>query len=467
MINQRHRQEWRNSAVTDSLTNLNVLSTDIGEAYELLIYAINDRRNDGRLRDATLKAYSHTDKGGWWCAGVDANTGSRMEWGCFKPNEPRANKKGKLIKYEHPPQTNTRLFALRVPYEVGQKIADRFGLSQEYLERAHGKNPVDADRHFWQWAISKKEIPLVITEGAKKSAALLSTGYLAVGLPGIWGAYRQDRDSLGNKKGQAYLIDDIKPLVKDRDVVFAFDQEEKPKTRFMVSLAQKQTAKLMAENEVGEVSTLAWDTKKLPFKGVDDLIANRGEKALDEVFQASFDRIKQIEPKKDSLDYLTKNAAVIIFQRDTTTVPLQDLRRVRYEANLEDVKLSIVPENMIYCRTPKNSEFQNLPPPTLSIETLNYTYHCWKVHGAENLRDLPKLQVDLNRQLGTTPTHGVPMPGICDTATGHISEAKDITAKSYSLDYLRQMVPDRSPSIKPQIETEQSIQAQQQEEYSR
>ncbi|MFA9201925.1 MAG: DUF3854 domain-containing protein, partial [Candidatus Nanopelagicaceae bacterium] len=353
------------------------------------------------------------------------------------------------------------------PYEVGQKIANRFGLSQEYLERARGKNPVDADRHFWQWATSKKEIPLVITEGAKKSAALLSTGYLAVGLPGIWGAYRQDRDSLGNKKGEAYLIDDIKPLVKDRDVVFAFDQEEKPKTRFMVSLAQKQTAKLMAENEVGEVTMLAWDSKKLPFKGVDDLIANRGEKALDEVFQASFDRIKEIEPKQDSLDYLTKNAAVIIFQRDTTTVPLQDLRRVRYEANLEDLKLSIVPENMIYCRTPKNSEFQNLPPPTLSIETLNYTYHCWKVHRAENPRDLAKLQVDLNRQLGTTPTHGVPMPGICDTATGHISEAKDITAKSYSLDYLRQMVPDRSPSIKPQIETEQSIQAQQQEEYSR
>lgn len=467
MINQKHLHEWRNSAVTDSLTNLNILSTDIGEAYEFLTYAINDRRNDGRLRTATIKAYSNTDKGGWWCAGVDINTGSRMEWGCFKPNEPRSNKEGKFIKYEHPPQTNTRLFALRVPYEVGQKIADRFGFSKEYEKRSSGKNSTDADQNFWQWAITKKEIPLVITEGAKKSAALLSSGYLAVGLPGIWGAYRQNRDSLGNKKGEAYLIDDIKPLVKDRNVVFAFDQEKRPKTRFMVSLAQKQTAKLMAENGVGEVSALAWDSKKLPFKGVDDLIANRGEEAFDEVFQANFDRIKQIESKQDSLDYLTENAAVVIFQCDTTTVPLQDLRRVRYEANLEDVKLLIVPENMIYCRTPKNSEFQNLPPPTMSIESMNYTYHCWKVHGTENPRDLLKLQADLNRQLCTTPTHGVPMPGICDTATGHISEAKDITAQSYSLDYLRQMVPDKSPSIKPQIEVEQSIQAQKQEEYSR
>ena len=234
MTDPQHIKEWKDSGITDSLIEHNLISTEGQEAYEYLIYAVADRRNDGRVRDNVMNTYRHTEKGGWWCAGVDPQSGERLDWGCFKPNSPRTNKDDpdKIIKYEHPPQVKTRLFALRVPYETGQKIADRFGCSQEYQARARGKNPTDADRHFWQWATSKKEIPLLVAEGVKKGAALLSNGYLAVALPGIWGAYRQDKDREGNKQGDPYLLEDIKPLVKDRDVVFAFDQDSKPKTRY-------------------------------------------------------------------------------------------------------------------------------------------------------------------------------------------------------------------------------------------
>jgi Domain of unknown function (DUF3854) len=469
----QHRKEWADSTISNSLIDHNLMSVDGNESFEHLLYGIEDkdRRNDGRLRDNVLNAYKHLNSGGWWCGGVDVRNGDRLDWGCLKPDNPRPDKHdaNKPIKYEHPPKVKTRLFALRVPYEVGQAIADRFGLTEEYQARSAGKQPADADRHFWQWAIEKKQIPLLVTEGAKKGAALLSNGYLAVALPGIWGAYRQDKDDMGQKTGKPYLIEDIKPLIKDRDVVFVFDQDDKPKTRYNVAMAQKKTSELMADTGSQQVSAIHWSLKNHPQKGVDDLIAVNGPAVFDRLFEQDRDRVRSLPVAAKPIDYLVTDQAHVWRGGEESLVRTEDLDDFIFESNLQDAKPVIVPESTIYLQMPKGQELQNLPPPTLTIETMNYRCYCWKVHGAD-AQELRKLQADLITTTGAKPVLGVPLPKTIDMFSGYKAEAVDITAKSYSLEYLRQSVPDCSPTVtpsKPVLRPPQPDQTQQLQEISR
>jgi hypothetical protein len=449
-IEEKHRKEWAASAIRDSLIDHNLTSIDGPDAFDYLLYGIEDkdRRNDGRLRDNVLNSYKHLNSGGWWCGGVNPLTGDRLDWGCLKPDSPRPDKNdpNKLIKYEHPPKTPTRIFALRIPYEVGQGIAKRFGLTEEYQARAAGKEPAEADRHFWEWAIDKKQIPLLITEGAKKGAALLSHGYLAVALPGIWGAYRQDKDNEGQKQGDPYLIDDIKPLIKGRDVVFVFDQETKPQTKYFVAMAQSKTSELIAEAGGQDVSAIRWDLKRYPQKGVDDLIAANGPEAFDHLFQKDRDRVKDLPDREQSIDYLVGDK--ICVHRRPNQLDRAKLDTFIFEANLINLPPRIAPENTIYIELPKTQKLQNLPPPTMAIKTLDSRCYCWKVHGA-TAAQVQALQADLIQTTGAKPVSAIPAPGAIDMFSGYKTQATDITAKSYSLEYLRQAVPDQSPAVTP------------------
>lgn len=166
-----HLLEWSASQVDEALTRLNVLSLEGTRPYDYLFYGNEmPRRNDGRLSSPTLQRYRHIEAGGWWCSGINLLTGEDDLWGCFKPNQPRPqgglnlNGEGKPIKYEHPPKTATGVFALRVPLHLWQAIADRAGvpLSHSAIDEAK------SDFGFWQWLLDHPQIPLCITEGAKK-----------------------------------------------------------------------------------------------------------------------------------------------------------------------------------------------------------------------------------------------------------------------------------------------------------
>ena len=86
----KHQQEWLDSAVSQSIIDLNVVSLKDFEAYDRLLYAIplGDRRNDGRIRNKLLKRYAHIEQGGWWCSGVDVLNYLDAVWGQFKPDVP-------------------------------------------------------------------------------------------------------------------------------------------------------------------------------------------------------------------------------------------------------------------------------------------------------------------------------------------------------------------------------------------
>ncbi|MFM2315386.1 MAG: hypothetical protein RLZZ04_4664, partial [Cyanobacteriota bacterium] len=219
-IQPHHLTEWGDSSVDKKLTALNVTSLSGLTTYDYLLYALpdQDRRNDGRLRDKLLQRYQHLEHGGWYIAGLDPETNwiDVMAWGRFKPDAPRTGSNGKLVKYESPPKTPNRVTYFRVPLHLWHQVAARYGIKLYHsplaLRLSARKQPVN----FWSWVKDNPEIPVVLTEGEKKAGSLLSQGYAAISLPGIWG---------GRAKSEAKeLHPDLLPLAQSgRTFIILFD----------------------------------------------------------------------------------------------------------------------------------------------------------------------------------------------------------------------------------------------------
>jgi Domain of unknown function (DUF3854) len=346
-LNDAHYQEWLNSAIDPGLIALNLLSLDGNVAHDYLLYSdALPRRNGGRLSDGILKRYAHIENGGWWCSTIDPSTGEPRLWGCFKPDTPRIDlEKRKPIKYEHPPKEPTEAFFLIPTRAIVWKIVRRLnsdiyrswlesitaaaddyrhrhseslspkelkkfdtlrailghskkGEIDRYLEarvnrlsRQKGSLPdhpgvedflQSADNGFWPWAVTIA-LPLTITEGAKKAGALLSAGYAAIALPGIWNAIRTPKDASGDRIGKSYLIPALEIFTAvPREYTFCFDRETRAKTATAVRDALLRTGNLLVKAG-GTVSVARWTH---PEKGVDDLIAARGSSTYDAIYLA-------------------------------------------------------------------------------------------------------------------------------------------------------------------------------------
>jgi len=280
-IETNHLDEWLNSGVDKEIIFLNVLSLSGYNPHDYLLYGLEDteRRNDGRLKDKWLKFYRHVERGGWWCSGIDLLTDKDSLWGCFKPDFPRIpHQQHKPIKYEHPLQVPTEIFALKVPDCIWHQIADRFGIAI-----TSKKNTT-----FWQWVIDNPRLPILITEGAKKAGALLSAGYCAIALPGIYNGYRDD-------DGKHQLIPQLAAVcATNREFVFAFDSDKKYKTKEAVTQAIANTGKLLQEKG-RKVSVVEWNANL--GKGIDDLLVSKGADYFDSLFEARL-RLREYEESK-------------------------------------------------------------------------------------------------------------------------------------------------------------------------
>ncbi len=285
MISDSDRHEWViDSGIDALLTSLNIVSLKNYEPHEYLLYGLlrSDRRNSGVLINKYLARYAPLENGGWWCSGVDVLTGEDSVWGCFKPHipheyeekpkgfDPNSNAKNKKIKYEHPPKVATEIFALKVPLHIWKAIGERYNAP---LPNNIVVTPEGRAIGFWAWVINNPSIPLIITEGAKKAGCLITNSYVAIALPGIYGGYRQLKDNWGNKIGKPRLIPQLEIFAhRDREIIFAFDNDTKSKTIANVRTAIRVTGGLLASRGC-KVTVVSWNS---PEKGVDDLIVAKG-----------------------------------------------------------------------------------------------------------------------------------------------------------------------------------------------
>ncbi|MCC5639781.1 DUF3854 domain-containing protein [Nostoc sp. CHAB 5844] len=279
-LEPHHQKEWLDSGVDEDIITLNVRSLSGTTPYDYLLYSDKiSRRNNGQLRDRDLKKYQHIELGGWWCSGVDPLADYiLMMWGCFKPDKPRRDpqKIHKHIKYEHPYKEQTRAFFLQVTKKIWVKASNRNGIpitDEDLLHRGG----------FWHW-VWRNNVPVVIVEGVKKAACLLSAGYAAIAIPGVNAGYRNPSDEYGTATGKPSLIPDLKHFATPgRQVNICFDHDTKPETVQRVRTAISRMGRLLV-NEGCQLRVIDLPGKE---KGVDDFVVAQGQDAFHALYNTA------------------------------------------------------------------------------------------------------------------------------------------------------------------------------------
>ncbi|MCP9798919.1 plasmid replication protein, CyRepA1 family, partial [Cyanobium sp. Lug-B] len=120
---------------------------------------------------------------------------------------------------------------------------------------------------FWRWWASEPRLPLVVVEGAKKAAALLSAGVPAVALPGIWNGAPKGPD------GRPALLSDLAAVpLAGRAVWILFDHSSRPDPA--EPKAARRLARLLLR--AGAREALIGTVPGTHGKGPDDHLANGG-----------------------------------------------------------------------------------------------------------------------------------------------------------------------------------------------
>ncbi|MBD2683059.1 MULTISPECIES: plasmid replication protein, CyRepA1 family [Nostoc] len=297
------------SAIHPALIERNFFHIEGDTVYDYLF--ISDkipRKNAGRVTDAYIRQYQHLLLGGTWIQSLDPfKNWQPMEWGRIKPNFPRFDwAKGKPVKYESPPKTPNRVTYFDIRNCIWDKIAKRYLIKRYHsllaLRLLDQLNPLI----FWEWVKQHPEIPIILCEGEKKAACLLSLGFVAIALPGIWNG------RVGKKDFDERLHPDLMPLAQPgRKFIILFDYETKAKIRWLVYQATVRTAKAIESAGCEcEVALLPG-----PEKGVDDFVVGRTEDA-NALLTAIIDDAKSLKDYQRS--YRAKKWGLSKYKPDVT-----------------------------------------------------------------------------------------------------------------------------------------------------
>lgn len=261
---EKQLKEIESSAISSDLAQIHIFPVDGEQAGDLLFHALplEERRNDGRVRDKWLSKYAPILKhGGLAFHGYDLDGDERTECISFKPNQPLSPDR----KYEQPPYSKNQAFYPKVTDRVWRLVSDRFGVPM----------PESHLTVFWVW-VRENNIPVIITEGCKKALAAMSLGFPAVGLTGIWNGFITNRNDNGATEGRE-LIPSLQYLTESK-IYIAFDRDKAASTIKNVIQSRSILAKELIE--IGcECYSLRWDSDEA--KGLDDLIVSGGAAALE------------------------------------------------------------------------------------------------------------------------------------------------------------------------------------------
>ena len=301
-IDDQHLAEFTASAIAQDIVALNFRSFDgedengLDEVFTLLIPNPKHNNNGTPSGTSQQQLAAILRSGGWIFEGYKGI--------CVKPNSPRKDEeKDRYIKYESPRGTgNQQLFIPRISVRAGQTIINKAieiskaspELEKDYRQRIELLEAEAEDTGFWNWFITTG-IPLIVTEGIKKACSVVSAGYPAIGLNGVWGWGTNNKDMFGavekDDRGKSLktIHLDLEPFLDGRELVLAFDRDINPETVCMVEAAKSAFVRAV-EGEGIEITDLKWRTSK----GIDDYIAAKGVKAL----ARRYANRKEVKPPK-------------------------------------------------------------------------------------------------------------------------------------------------------------------------
>ena len=229
--------------------------------------------------------------GGFSLEGINPVTGTDSGYPRFRGLNPYRyfdnDGKSKEAKYLSRKGSTATEFYARVPLHIAQRIADRYGITYD--------RPVS---DFWQWVKDNCQT-IFIVEGEGDALALLSRGFVAVGLPGHHMAFKpksQDfRDTF------TWLLENKPP------VTIALDRDEKPKTIEAVEQSRYKIG--FALKRLGiDAKVAVWNPSQ--GKGIGDLSPQDLEQAVNNIVPFSVDEGARV--RKDILRGFGKRIDVSI-----------------------------------------------------------------------------------------------------------------------------------------------------------
>jgi hypothetical protein len=316
-------EEFYASAIDPRLCLLNAEFLNGDKAISELLGEVKIHNNNGTLKKGYRDTYaSIVEHGGTYYTGIDIEHSCVASCTSFKPLQPRLDKEGKPIKYDHPVKKPSKAFLPIIDRETWQAISARVGvdLPPDLVTRQWQLADIGSEEwqdecqrlslQFLQWIRDNVTIPITITEGAKKALSGISTGEICISLTGVWnGCYEP------NKGEKDYtLINDLKLIsTPSRRITIAFDKDSKPKTINMVRAATKRFAGLLIAADC-QVYLAEWSSDR--GKGIDDLIFNCGVEAFHQVIDSSnLIPAAAIDGDEDDRDYGRKKPLKSVAER--------------------------------------------------------------------------------------------------------------------------------------------------------
>jgi hypothetical protein len=180
-------------------------------------------------------------------------------------------------KYHQPYGKPLQIFFPRITVKIWKLVAAKAGLPMPEFPVVG----IDGEAlEFWEW-VKTTNCPVILTEGEKKAAALISRGYAAIGLPGICTGYRVTEygDWVTKSDGTQYqkaiawkLHSELEPLdTEGREITTIFDYRAGDYSESPEFKAASTLSKLF-KRAIAKIGKLPG-----PDKGVDDFLVAGGD----------------------------------------------------------------------------------------------------------------------------------------------------------------------------------------------
>ena len=261
----RHYQEFKESFVDDDLIGLNVASLEGIAAQHKYFEAWEGKRtNVGAPADRLLEKTNYLLQGTWYVY-IETANGLVPH---FKPDKPRTifdEEKGthKVIKYEQVKGSKNGALLPKMTYRHVELIAENNNIKKYPTGDLSSYCP-----EAWEWLADNKKIKIGITEGWKKTLALLSVGVPTIGLSGVWNF---------NNSGIDKTLLPVFNNFKGHEFIIYYDNDKKKKTKKAVNGAAYKLARALTSTGISKyISRAIWQKSKE--KGIDDyLYANNSD----------------------------------------------------------------------------------------------------------------------------------------------------------------------------------------------
>lgn len=273
-------KDWVDSGISEDVTALNFNYIEGFEGFKLFVNNCNfDKKeltNTG-VGSVIAKKYNHLYNGYWYVNTFNPITRTE-DFAQAKPITPRTYidySKGieKAIKYETPKGAGTPFIFLNIPFRVIKHLAKKHKIKTL---------PLDTNSDKWEWIKDHPQIPVSITEGVKKAAALISIGIIAIASFSITTHSEKATEEISS------WFTDLKPELKwllesgKREIFITFDRSDiKLSSKLAVNKQTKTLGKKLSK--LGHsVKVVLWDDENS--KGIDDYLVNHGVKKLRKLF---------------------------------------------------------------------------------------------------------------------------------------------------------------------------------------